>query len=380
MIRNLNQEMFQPFGTILPCIENTVQRVNHHSFLLSAGTTQLYQTVGQVWLNREKGMTVLSVSSDNEQFVDFYLDKPLLLKGGIWFRLTAMQERSFVQMAGISMPRLLQTYLNEESFVVIPKLQVTSLYTMFYQEKEQGFLFPGETHSMLELTYVDQGKLHSVAEGKDILLEQGDMVLYGPDQWHMQYADMDVAPRFVTLSFTVNGCDLSGLYNRKFQSSHKASGFLHQMLQEQTRSEAYAEDSILSLLQQLLITLLRDSSHTGEKPALSNSINSEHDIINRAQQYISTHVLDKLSVPVVAKGAEVSPSYLTALFQKHLQISPGEYIRRIKLQESKQLIREGNLNFTQIAELLQYSTVHHFSRQFKDKFGITPTEYARSVR
>ena len=34
----------------------------------------------------------------------------------------------------------------------------------------------------------------------------------------------------------------------------------------------------------------------------------------------------------------------------------------------------------EIAAALQYSTVHHFSRQFKEKFGITPTEYARSVR
>ena len=73
-------------------------------------------------------------------------------------------------------------------------------------------------------------------------------------------------------------------------------------------------------------------------------------------------------------------AYLTVLFQKNLQISPGEYIRRIKLQESKQMIRENNLNFTEIAAALQYSTVHHFSRQFKEKFGITPTEYARSVR
>ena len=73
-------------------------------------------------------------------------------------------------------------------------------------------------------------------------------------------------------------------------------------------------------------------------------------------------------------------AYLTVLFQKNLQISPGEYIRRIKLQESKQMIREGNLNFTEIAAALQYSTVHHFSRQFKEQFGITPTEYARSVR
>lgn len=88
----------------------------------------------------------------------------------------------------------------------------------------------------------------------------------------------------------------------------------------------------------------------------------------------------KLSVPMVAREVGVSPSYLTALFHKNLQISPGEYIRRAKLQESKLMIREGKMNFTEIAQVLQYSTVHHFSRQFKEKFGITPTEYARSIR
>ena len=63
-----------------------------------------------------------------------------------------------------------------------------------------------------------------------------------------------------------------------------------------------------------------------------------------------------------------------------MQNSPGEYIRRINLEESKKLIREGKMNFTQIAAQLQYSTVHHFSRQFKEKFGLTPTEYARAIR
>ena len=112
----------------------------------------------------------------------------------------------------------------------------------------------------------------------------------------------------------------------------------------------------------------------------SNSLNSENEIIRRAQQYISAHIREKLSVPHVARMVDVSPSYMTALFHKNLQISPAEYIRRMKIQESKQLIREGNMNFTEIAEALHYSTVHHFSRQFKDKFGITPSEYAKSVR
>ena len=110
------------------------------------------------------------------------------------------------------------------------------------------------------------------------------------------------------------------------------------------------------------------------------AIQNENDVINRAQRFISENVREKLSVPMVAKEAGVSPSYLTALFHKNLQISPGEYIRRIKLQESRQMIREGKLNFTEISQLLQYSTVHHFSRQFKEKFGITPTQYAKSIR
>ena len=133
------------------------------------------------------------------------------------------------------------------------------------------------------------------------------------------------------------------------------------------------------LLHQLLLLLLRHQEPAAKLMA-SNSLNSENEIICRAQQYISTHIREKLSVPHVAKMVDVSPSYMTALFHKNLQISPGEYIRRIKIQESKQMIREGNMNFTEIANALHYSTVHHFSRQFKDKVGFTPTEYAKSVR
>ena len=154
---------------------------------------------------------------------------------------------------------------------------------------------------------------------------------------------------------------------------------VQQILREQELGQPDAEDSIISLLTLLLIALRREKDRSSNLQ-LSNSSNNENTIIRSAQQFIAGHVHDKLSVPMVAKGVDVSPSYLTALFHKHLQISPGEYIRRIKLQLSKQMIREGNMNFTEIASALQYSTVHHFSRQFKEKFGLTPTEYARSVR
>jgi len=380
MIQSLNQQAFRHYGTILPEKEQPAPYANHHSISLLPERTVLYQTAADTWLKDDSGSIVLSVSTDGSAYRDFYLDKPVRLHGGVWFSLVSLQGAATVALSAFSMPRHLSDSVRTHHFEVRPQVRVETLYSFFYQEREQGFLFSGEAHPMAELVYVDSGSLHSVADGLDLLLEQGDMVLYKPMQWHMQYADIGVAPRLVTVCFSAAGCDLSCLADRKIAPSQKVTGLLQLMLREQEQAGAYSSDMLISLLQLLLLTLLRQADAPATRPQLTHNVNAENEIIRLAQQYITGHVREKLSVPVVAKNARVSPSYLTALFHKHLQISPGEYIRRIKLQESKQMIREGNMNFTEISEALQYSTVHHFSRQFKEKFGITPTEYAKSVR
>ena len=384
MIRNLNQVNFKGFGTISPERAQSARLADKdgdlQSLALGPGPAPVYLCDKDCWVCCASGMTVLSVSKDNQEFLHFYLDKPVRITQGIYFSLSPFQGSSTAELAISGQLNQVGAREPGESFQVKNLLKAGSLYTFFYQEKEQGFFFPGETHPMLELTYVDQGSLHSVADGADLLLERGDLVLYGPNQWHMQYADIGVAPRFVTISFDLEGGNLSSLFNKKFQGSQQVVSLLQQMLREQERMDPYSGDMIMSQLSMLLLTLQRQEGAPAPKLKASNALHSENEIIRRAQQYISSHIREKLSVPLVARMVDVSPSYLTALFHKNLQISPGEYIRRIKLQESKQMIREDNMNFTEIAAALQYSTVHHFSRQFKDKFGITPTEYAKSVR
>ena len=237
-------------------------------------------------------------------------------------------------------------------------------------------MFPGGANPMAELLYVQKGSLHSVADGRKQVLLPGDFVIYGPNQWHMQYTDTDVSPRCLRIFFEIQG-SLEALQNRKFSASEGTDFIFAQLLQEQERKESYADEMILALLNQLICLLMRQ---TDGKPVADRGMKGEYRIIHRTQVYVSTHVWEELSVPFVAQRVNMSPSYLTALFHKHLDISPAEYIRRVKLQESKQMIRENKLNFTEIAAELQYSTVHHFSRQFKEKFGITPTEYAKLVR
>ncbi len=381
MIRNLNQMTFQSFGTVLSD-RAQADKENETVISLSEDTPQMdiYRAETPTWLNCSGGKAVLAASTDGETFQDFYLDKKACVSEGIYFVLYPFKGEASVTVTSSKAPQLVGSKDNGD-LREDPKMHIGGLYTFFYQEREQGFVFPGESHPMPELTYVDQGELHSVLEGQDTLLKQGDLTVYGPNQWHMHYADIGVAPRYVTITFDLDGLDLTPLLNQKFVAPQQAVTLLQQMLREQERMDEYSNDMIISQLSMVLLTLLREAAQpTGAKLQTSNAVHGENEIIRQAQQYISSHIREKLPVPLVARQVDVSPSYLTALFHKNLQISPGEYIRRIKLQESKQMIRENNLNFTEIAAALQYSTVHHFSRQFKEKFGITPTEYAKSVR
>ena len=385
MISNLNQLSFQAYGTI------ESERVRGRDLTQKAEQRQIRELVrgecpvfvcdSEVWLCNHADMTVLSVAAEGESFRHFYLDKVICIKPGVRFAIHPYQERSSVDMACSETPREVARLNAGDEFRLRRQIQVSSIYTFFYQEKEKGFTFSGEAHEPMELTYVDKGALHSVADGRDILLEQGDLVLYSPNQWHMQYADVDMSPSYITITFDLVGEYPRDLINRKFSIPQSAVSLLQRMLRELDRMDAFSSDMVICMLQLLLLELLREQvAPAGTRLRTTNAVNSENEIIRRAQQFITEHVREKLTVPLVARHVDVSPSYLTALFRKNLQISPGEYVRRIKLQESKQMIREDNLNFTEIAAALQYSTVHHFSRQFKDKFGITPTEYAKSVR
>ena len=388
MVQNLNILSFAPYGKLLAERSDSAglpQGEQWEERLLAATTQETYQYLPTepVYLDYETGMSILAVAKGREEFQYFYLDKPVCIDPGVRFAVAPYQSSCTVRMTACrsGWPKAEPLAVSVGDLALCRAVQVERVYTFFYHEKERGFFFRGEEHSMLELTYVDKGSIHSVAGGQDLVLEQGDMAIYGPNQWHMQYADRDCAPSYITITFDLEGDSLERLLNRKFRTPQKAVLLLQQMLRERDQEDVYTGDMLISLLGQLLLTVLREAEGPAHAPLrTANAIHSENEVVGHAQRFIGQNVRQKLSVPMVAREVGVSPSYLTALFHKNLQISPGEYIRRAKLQESKLMIREGKMNFTEIAQVLQYSTVHHFSRQFKEKFGITPTEYARSIR
>lgn len=386
MIQNLNKQSFSPFGTILrdslphrgfPKGDAFVERVHY----FSEDDLYFYRCNVPVYLDFELGMTVLVIRSE-KSLTSFYLDKPLILNSNVEFAIIPYQHECSVRVClpvGEQFHRV-DRFLGVADLKITNRIHLGELYTLFYREVESGFFFKGESHSMYELTYVDRGRLHCVVDGNGYELHQGQLMLFTPDQWHMQYTNLEDTARFLTITFALNS-ELSLPFDQKvFDLSANESPLLSHILREAELNDLYSNDFIRCNLKMLLLSLLRDMGGRKKRLKTPLALRNENLIVSRALQYIAEHVYDKLSVEIVSKETGVSASHLTALFHRQMNISPGEYIRRVKLEESKGLIREGRMNFSQIAAALKYSNIHHFSRQFKDNFGVSPSEYSKSIK
>lgn len=386
MIENLNKQTFSTYGKILrdslpnrgfpssPDYRETIHAV-------TAGTARYFSTQEGAYLDFEDGMTVLAVRR-GEASASFYLDKPVYLPPATEFAVLPYQEHCAVRISvPVNAPlNPLEEAVAVANLKIIDRLLLGEIYTLFYREEESGFLFKGEQHSMYELTYVDRGQLHCVVDGNGFILKQGQLMIFAPHQWHMQYTDLDTTARFLTIAFDLSSDLELRLADRVFELSSDEAVFLRRIVQESEQRDCYSGDMIRGNLKLLLLSILRDTGGGKKRLKTPLALHNESDLVGRTLRYVADHVYDKLTVESVAREVGVSASHLTALFHRQMNISPGEYIRRVKLEESKCLIREGKMNFSQIAATLKYSTIHHYSRQFKDNFGISPSEYAKSIR
>lgn len=391
MIQNLNRLSFAAYGRVLG------ERLSGHGFP-SGGQWQaaLQHIVGKtdvfyhcanadVYMDFESGMAVLLVNRDARDggAEAFYLDKPVCIDQGVYYCVIPFDESCDVHICRRRDARIECSARTDHGAlrIISANMNVRSIRTLFYQEKENGFFFKGEAHRQYELTYMDKGSMHSIVGGRDYGLNPGEMMLYGPDQWHSQYAEGEGRVCFLTIAFDMD-CDYAEiLLNKVLQVDAAGAALLNGILRESRQADVLSGDFICCQLTQFLLGMIR-RVHRGEECAplrRAHSANSENGIVDQALRHIAENIYEKINVESVARSVNVSPSYLSVLFARHLKTKPSDYIRREKMEESKRLIKRGEMSFSQIADLLKFSSVYHFSSLFKRWYGMTPSEFSRSI-
>ena len=203
MLKNLNPITAARFGRLLDEREGLPEGEDRP---VEAGERlELLSCPGEVRLGPGRGMAALCLCREGQAGDMFYLDKPVALKPGTEFALLPLEEGSAVRLAADRPLERAGSLPTAEPGLIRPTIRVERILTLFYQEKEPGFFFPGERHRPYELIYVDHGRLHNVVGGRDYALGQNQALIVPPDQWHMQYGEEGERVGFITASLTCAG-------------------------------------------------------------------------------------------------------------------------------------------------------------------------------
>jgi len=107
---------------------------------------------------------------------------------------------------------------------------------------------------------------------------------------------------------------------------------------------------------------------------------AETNLFEKILHFFETNLDSQITLTDLCKIFPVGQSTIKKLFYEKAQCGVIEYHRKLRINEAKRLIREKNMNFTVISEELDFSSLHYFSRCFKKITGMSPSEYARSVK
>ena len=113
---------------------------------------------------------------------------------------------------------------------------------------------------------------------------------------------------------------------------------------------------------------------------LSNQVvlqqdNAEPPVIARAKEYIQEHQTEHLRLGHVAKAVNTSTFYFCKMFKKVTGINFTDYLGRVRIEKSKNLLLNPNLRVSEIAFEVGFQSLTHFNRVFKKILGQSPTQY-----
>ena len=327
-----------------------------------------------------KGVVMILVSFDSNNIKSFIINRSLHLKKGIYFNFISISDEASVEVLTNTEFKSIKLDNPFNYSNISSSLDISEIYTKFYQEKGTNYNFSGEKHSYWELTYVDKGELLTTIDGVSYHLKQGDLIFYAPMQFHTQSTFEKISSSYLTINFKMNFNHADLLCNKIFSLKRDSYFIVTKLIEELSNDNLYSNDLSLCYLKQLIIQMLRlDNSHFHSKPTTHMQQTYENELLNDILLYIDNNIYEKISVSTLCEHFCISTSMLHSLFRKNMNNTAKNYINELKLSKSKELIRNSTHTLSEISEMLGFSSIHYFSKKFKSYFNISPTEYSKSI-
>lgn len=110
------------------------------------------------------------------------------------------------------------------------------------------------------------------------------------------------------------------------------------------------------------------------------TVSLDEELLKNAVRHIENHITEiSLSVDSLAEELNLSRSSLYRKIKSITGLSPVEFIRNIRLKHASAMLQNDSLTIADIAYAVGFTDPKYFSKCFKTEFGVTPSEFSKSI-
>lgn len=270
------------------------------------------------------------------------------------------------------------------------KLGHINLYQIGEMSCMSGFTVPRHEQWCHEISYVISGEGVFTTDDYTALLVAGD-IHFCPCKSHHSITvsgNTDLRYGYIGFSFddaVINDAEIARLreyYNSlkqyKATDNHNIQKTFFLCLDELYGKSIFSNTMINTYIIQLLVSIFRAfeaQPYTEYFPKLE--LSGSKRPVYLATRYIDQHIFEDLSVNEVAEGIGYNFSYLSNIFKMSTNLTVSQYISKMKIQKSIELMQNGKFSLAQVAERLNFASLQSFNRAFKRNMGVPPATFIK---
>lgn len=227
------------------------------------------------------------------------------------------------------------------------------------------------------LLYIVKGFCRVVLPEGEVEAGEGSLVLYRPGERMEYYFEANSGSVSYYIHFT--GRDAEKVLRELFiyeksiyqtQKSPELARIFSQMHREYSLSQVAHEQVTAGLLLAFLGVAAR------------GVLLAEHSVDEKKQSQVQAAVermyldMDKeLSIEMLSRECNLSLGYFSHLFRSVMGVSPHEYLSRLRIERSKEMLLNTDLPILQVGLSVGCADQNYFSRFFKEKTGLSPSAF-----
>ncbi len=282
--------------------------------------------------------------------------------------------------------------MKDRKKLVIPALirvdTLNSIYRFTLAKTEEV----GDIHDFYEIVFVEEGEFPILVDGIPYVIPEGSLFVYAPNAYHV--ADTAHPGRVVVdiVSFDCASPALRCLDNRLITPTERERELLLSFFREAQGELLNAaprgvlpREGISPLTLQLLgnrleavLLLLCNGRDEGVHTGGGRRAYKKERFLALGE-HLRGDLAAHHTLASMAEACACSISTVKALCREFCGTGPNDYLITLRIERARALIREGSMNFTEIAEATGFGSLHYFSRVFRARTGQTPTQYAAMV-